>query len=164
MPLYEDFHSPFWVQHPMAFEWNVDLIALELGNLREPGRAFCVNDMTYDKHLHFAGSDVFVLGHGLPESISAYPVPFPIWKRGSIASEIIVPWNMRPAFLIDSRTSKGMSGSPVFARIFGPAAMADMTIRTENILTSEFLGIYSGRPFSLTTTTMPALGWSGTAT
>lgn len=52
-----------------------------------------------------------------------------------------------PAFLIDSRTSKGMSGSPVFARIFGTAPLANLTIRTENILTSEFMGIYSGRLF-----------------
>ncbi|WP_018459707.1 serine protease [Bradyrhizobium sp. WSM4349] len=147
VPLYEDFHNPFWIQHPMAFEWNVDLVALELGNLPDLSRVFCVNDMNYDKYLHFAGSDVFVLGHALPESTNAYPVPFPIWKRGSIASEIIVPWNMRPAFLIDSRTSKGMSGSPVFARIFGPAPLADLTIRADNILTSEFMGIYSGRLF-----------------
>lgn len=99
------------------------------------------------RYLHFSGSDVFVLGHALPESTNAYPVPFPIWKRGSIASEIIVPWNMGPAFMIDSRTSKGMSGSPVFARIFGPAPLADLTIRADNILTSEFMGIYSGRLF-----------------
>lgn len=147
VPLYEDFHKPFWVQHSMSFEWSTDLVALELHNLPDASRAFCINDMTYEKHLHFAGSDIFVLGHALPERTSAYPVPFPIWKRGSIASEIVVPWNMRPAFLIDSRTSKGMSGSPVFARIFGPAPLADFTIRTENILTSEFMGIYSGRLF-----------------
>ncbi|WOH66166.1 trypsin-like peptidase domain-containing protein [Bradyrhizobium sp. BWA-3-5] len=147
VPLYEDFHNPFWIQHSMAFEWNVDLVALELVNLPDQSRVFCVNDMTYDRYLHFAGSDVFVLGHALPESTNAYPVPFPIWKRGSIASEIIVPWNMRPAFLIDCRTSKGMSGSPVFARIFGPAPLADFTTRLDNIITSEFMGIYSGRLF-----------------
>lgn len=147
IPLYEDFHKPFWVQHPMAFEWNVDLIALELSSLPDANRAFCVNDMIYENHLHFAGSDIFVLGHALPQSINAYPAPFPVWKRGSIASEIVVPWNMRPAFLIDCRTSKGMSGSPVFARIFGPAPLANLTIKTDNILTSEFMGIYSGRLF-----------------
>jgi hypothetical protein len=133
----------------MAFEWNVDIVAIELTDQMLPDRSsvVCVNDYTYPRLYHFAGSEIFVLGHPLPQKDNKYPVPFPIWKRGSIASEIIVPWNMRPAFLIDSRTSKGMSGSPVFARIFGPAAYGDGTIHTEAILTSEFIGVYSGRLF-----------------
>lgn len=149
VPLYGEFHAPFWVQHPMAYEWNVDIVAIELNNQMLPDKSsvVCVNDHTYPKLYHFAGSEIFVLGHPLPEKENKYPAPFPIWKRGSIASEIIVPWNMRPAFLIDSRTSKGMSGSPVFARIFGPAAYGDGTIHADNILVSEFMGVYSGRLF-----------------
>src|SRR5258705_3917366 len=147
LPLFEDFHRPYWVQHPMAYEWNVDIVALDVTDKLAEAGVVCVNDHTYPKLYHFAGSEIFVLGHALPENTNAYPVPFPIWKRGSIASEIIVPWNMRPAFLIDSRTSKGMSGSPVFARVFGPAAYGDGSIHTDNILVSEFMGIYSGRLF-----------------
>jgi hypothetical protein len=147
VPLFEDFHKPFWLQHSMAYEWNVDVVALDLTGKLAEGGVLCVNDYTYPRLYHFAGSNIFVLGQALPESTNAYPVPFPIWKRGSIASEIIVPWNMRPAFLIDSRTSKGMSGSPVFARIFGPAAYGDGSIHTDNVLVSEFMGVYSGRLF-----------------
>ncbi|WP_342709924.1 hypothetical protein AAFG13_36760 [Bradyrhizobium sp. B124] len=147
LSLFEDFHKPYWVQHPMAYEWNVDVVALDVTEKLGGGDVFCVNDYTYPRLYHFAGSEIFVLGHALPETTNAYPVPFPIWKRGSIASEIIVPWNMRPAFLIDSRTSKGMSGSPVFARVFGPAAHGDGSIHADNILVSEFMGIYSGRLF-----------------
>lgn len=147
LPLFEDFHRPYWVQHPMAYEWNVDIVALDVTDKLAEAGVVCVNDYTYPRLYHFAGSEIFVLGHALPENTNAYPVPFPIWKRGSIASEIIVPWNMRPAFLIDSRTSKGMSGSPVFARVFGPAAYGDGSIHSDNILVSEFMGIYSGRLF-----------------
>jgi hypothetical protein len=147
LPLFEDFHRPYWVQHPMAYEWNVDIVALDVTDKLAKGDVVCVNDRTYPRLYHFAGGEIFVLGHALPENTNAYPVPFPIWKRGSIASEIIVPWNMRPAFLIDSRTSKGMSGSPVFARVFGPAAYGDGSIASDNILVSEFMGIYSGRLF-----------------
>jgi hypothetical protein len=147
--LFENFHQPHWVQHPMTLEWSVDLAAIELTEemLPDPATVLCVNDREYPRLYHFAGSDMFVLGHALPERFNAYPVPFPIWKRGSIAGELIVPWNMRPAFLIDCRTSKGMSGSPVFSRVFGPAAHGDDTIQTHNILTSEFMGVYSGRLF-----------------
>lgn len=146
--LYHDFHHPFWIQHPMAFEWSVDIVALNVDSqLKDKTKVQCVNDRNYPRLYHFAGSEIFVLGHPIQQDNSSYPVVFPVWKRGSIASEIIVPWNMRPAFLIDSRTSQGMSGSPVFARVFGPAAYGDDTIKVDNILASEFMGVYSGRLF-----------------
>jgi hypothetical protein len=146
--LYENFHRPFWLQHPDTFDLSVDIVAIEISNaLSGNGQIQCVNDYEYPRLYHFSGSEIFVLGHPLPKTGNAYPVSFPVWKRGSIASEIIVPWNMRPAFLIDSRTSRGMSGSPVFSRVFGPAAFGDGTIKTESILISEFMGVYSGRIF-----------------
>ncbi|SNT49686.1 hypothetical protein SAMN05216374_4229 [Tardiphaga sp. OK246] len=147
--LYQDFHVPFWIQHPTAFEWNVDIVALELSEtlLPDKSRVMCVNDRAYPRLYHFSGSEIFVLGYPLPQKENRYPAHFPVWKRGSIASEIIVPWNMRPAFLIDSRTSKGMSGSPVFAKVFGPAAHGDGTMHVDSIMTSEFMGVYSGRLF-----------------
>ena len=148
VPLYEDFHRPFWLQHRSTFDLSVDIVAIEINAASGDNTEFqCVNDYVYSRLYHFAGSEIFVLGHPLPKSKNSYPVSFPIWKRGSIASEIIVPWNMRPAFLIDSRTSHGMSGSPVFSRVFGPAAYGDGTIQADSILTSEFMGVYSGRIF-----------------
>jgi len=148
IPLYQDFHRPFWIQHPMTFDWSVDIVAIQIdGALKDKSQAQCVNDRDYPQLYHFAGSEIFVLGHPISKKDSAYPVLFPVWKRGSIASEIIVPWNMRPAFLIDSRTSEGMSGSPVFSRVFGPAAYGDGTVKADSILASEFMGVYSGRLF-----------------
>src|ERR1700741_1495856 len=122
--LYQEFNSPFWIQHPMMTEWGVDIIAIELNPSQVEGinLVSCINDRSFPRLYHFAGSDIFVLGHPRPKTQSKYPVAFPIWKRGSIASELIVAFDMRPAFLIDSRTSSGMSGSPVFSRVFGPAA------------------------------------------
>jgi hypothetical protein len=158
VPLYEDFHSPFWLQHPLTFEWNIDIVAIEI-RLPDNNNVRCVNDSVYPKHFHFTGNDVFVVGHALPERTNAYPVPFPLWKRGSIASDLNVPWNMRPAFLIDSRTSPGMSGSPVFSRIFGPVALADKTINYESIVSTEFMGVYAGRVFDDENTASLGLVW-----
>lgn len=145
--LYEEFNSPFWLQHPKMFEWGIDIIAIEISEqkVRDRSSLPCVNDFDFPKLRHFAGSEIFVLGHPRPREHSKYPVAFPIWKRGSIASELLVPFDMRPAFLIDCRTSGGMSGSPVFSRVFGPAALADGSIKIDNVLTSEFMGVYSGR-------------------
>jgi len=144
--VYHDFHTPFWIQHPDTFELNIDIVAMEVTDkILHSESIRCVNEYEYSNLLHFAGTDIFVLGHPITKANNRYPAMFPIWKRGSIASELIVPWNMRPAFLIDCRTSKGMSGSPAFCRAFGPANQSDLTIRYDNIKVSEFMGVYSGR-------------------
>lgn len=146
--LFEHFEQPFWIQHTKTFEMGIDVVAIPVSHLLSNTKAVqCVNDFSYPRLYQFVGSDVFIVGHPIAKAHNAYPVSFPVWKRGSIASELIVPWNMRPAFLVDARTSRGMSGSPVFSRIFGPAAHGDGTIQADNILTSEFMGIYSGRIF-----------------
>jgi hypothetical protein len=147
IPLYENFDQPFWLQHPKTFDAGIDVVALRVDHLVNTKEVQCVNDFSYSRLFQFVGSDVFIVGHPIAKSQSTYPLPFPVWKRGSIASELLVPWNMRPAFLVDARTSRGMSGSPVFARAYGPAALGDGTIKVDNILTSEFMGIYSGRIF-----------------
>jgi hypothetical protein len=59
------------------------------------------------------GSDVFILGFPL---LPEYSGKFPIWKRGSIATEYTIPYRDRETFLVDSTTKDGMSGSPVIFR------------------------------------------------
>ena len=145
--LYHDFHSPLWLQHRMTFDWNVDiaLLRLDASKISNASRIICVNDYKFERLFHYVGADILVIGHPLSNEDSKYPVTFPTWKRGSIASELFIPWNMRPAFLADVRTSQGMSGSPVIRRAFGPATMADLTTCLDKVVTSEFMGIYSGR-------------------
>jgi len=148
IPLYAQFNEPFWLQHSKTFEAGIDVVALQVDHLiGNTSSIQCVNDYAYPRLFQFVGSDIFIVGHPIAKRHNAYPISFPVWKRGSIASELLVPWNMRPAFLVDARTSRGMSGSPVFSRVFGPAAYGDGTIHTDNILVSEFMGIYSGRIF-----------------
>jgi hypothetical protein len=52
--LYEDFHSPLWLQHPMTLEWNVDIVAIEIEDVKEREEIFCVNGFTYPSLYHFA--------------------------------------------------------------------------------------------------------------
>jgi hypothetical protein len=68
IPLYEDFHLPFWLQHPMTFEWGIDIIAIEVEDnlFKDKATVRCVNDAVYPKLYHFAGSEIFVLGHPRP--------------------------------------------------------------------------------------------------
>lgn len=147
IPLYEHFDAPHWMQHAKSFDMGIDVVVISVSEFVDRKAVQCVNDRSYPRLFQFVGSDVFIVGHPIAKVHNEYPISFPVWKRGSIASEILVPWNRRPAFLVDARTSKGMSGSPVFSRVFGPAALGDGTLQADNILTSEFMGTYSGRIF-----------------
>jgi hypothetical protein len=88
------------------------------------------------------GMDVFVLGY----PFGADPPGFPVWKRGSIASE---PHLTRPGpgyMLVDTASRPGMSGAPVIRRSRSQHFMEDGTNRplASNSLT-RFIVVYSGR-------------------
>jgi hypothetical protein len=107
------------------------------------------------------GRELIIIGHpfGLNELN-----PYPIWKRGYVASEPSIAIGGMPKFYIDSPGRPGMSGSPVFMISPGFDAPAELakklkaggkeateallqldlsTIpKTKNIL--EFVGVYSG--------------------
>jgi hypothetical protein len=86
------------------------------------------------------GSDVFVLGY--PFGIG--PGGFPIWKRGSIASEPGII-NQHHIFL-DTASRPGMSGSPIIRRSWGTHFYEDGGITTATGSTAtKFVGVYSGR-------------------
>ncbi|WP_244846811.1 serine protease [Caballeronia sp. SL2Y3] len=58
------------------------------------------------------GADLFIVGF----PYGYIPIqPFPVYKRGTIASEPLLSHEDLPYFLIDANTAPGMSGSPVFA-------------------------------------------------
>lgn len=69
-----------------------------------------------------------------------------IWVQGFIASEPDLDFDGQPRFLIDGRTRKGQSGSPVIFTAHGTAVplKSDVTIAAISI-DSYLLGVYSGR-------------------
>jgi hypothetical protein len=73
----------------------------------------------------------------------------PIWKRGSVASEPDYNWRDKPAFLIDTATREGMSGSPVIARHSSVLLTtgSDGAVENDSVIgtMTKFAGIYSGR-------------------
>lgn len=143
IPLYDaDFHHPFWLEHRARPVTRADVVAVEMPAIASGGRLHCINEHTYDDLVELVGVDVFPVGYplGVVDGLK-----LPIWKRGSIATEPEVQWAGRPAFLIDCRTSSGMSGSPVLRQVFGPAPLANGTISVDRVRTLEFLGVYSGR-------------------
>jgi hypothetical protein len=138
--------DPTWFQHGKFDQYRTDVVALPISGwdvARPQSRPVCVNDHTYEQLPHFAGSELYVLGYPLASFDGAM---LPLWKRGSFASDPQIPVDDRPVFLIDVDSSKGMSGSPVFRRVFGPVPTADLsTMRVDAIVTNQFAGVYAGR-------------------
>jgi len=89
-------------------------------------------------------SDVAIIG--FPEGMSASGIT-PIWKSGSIASEPDLPIGDEEFFWIDANTRQGMSGSPVIARRFGGALMADGGYGVHTGTVDRVIGVYAGRAF-----------------
>jgi Trypsin-like peptidase domain len=160
LPLYSDADrlKPLWWEHPI-YGSNVDVVVMELGgrlneqigSLSET-RSVAANAESLGLNLLQVGSsqfrlvpgmDVFVLG--FPRGLSGGEY-FPIWKRGSIASEPDINIDNLPKLYIDTATREGMSGSPVYAQessfwVPEGKSVAEGFFGKGN----RFLGIYSGR-------------------
>jgi hypothetical protein len=100
-----------------------------------------LNDTKLDALSTHVGSQVFITGYPY-QHYEGWMLP--IWKRGSIASEPLWPFDDKPMFLVDSKTSPGMSGSPVFRRDFGAIPLQNGQI-VHSKGGTEFVGVYSGR-------------------
>lgn len=90
-------------------------------------------------------ADLFMVGY--PRGLAKQGV-FPIWKRGSVASEPLFPvMGVDPAIFIDAVTYRGMSGSPVL--YFGNEItdeFGDPIPEAERTLNEPWLvGVYAGR-------------------
>jgi hypothetical protein len=85
--------------------------------------------------------EVFILGYPFgPE-----PPGYPVWKRGSMASEPDLAQIGTGYYLIDTASRPGMSGSPVIRRIWNQRVDGDRVIPAPTPLRTEFVGVYSGR-------------------
>jgi hypothetical protein len=142
--LYEHYDQPCWLQYKHFEKIRVDIAAL---TLPQPGPFLALQDYGFEKLTTLVGSDLFIPGYPfLP--LEQLGTRLPVWKRGSLASEPLAGWNGRPAFMIDAASRPGMSGSPVFRRTFGPAAVAEqdgsVSIAADRVLSTDFVGVYAG--------------------
>lgn len=140
--LYYDNGKARWLEHP-EYGSKTDIAALKIlipkDNFVLPINKYSLFNMDM---MHVAVSmDVFILG--FPKKL--YTKNVPIWKRGTIASEYHSKLEGIPAFLVDTSTYYGMSGSPVILRRHGGY---ETTWREQIMGTgTKFLGVYAGRYF-----------------
>jgi hypothetical protein len=87
------------------------------------------------------GMEVFILGY--PFKIE--PPAYPVWKRGSIASEPELARFTTDYMLVDTASRPGMSGAPVIRRSWtNHMVEAGVTALVDTPL-NKFIGVYSGR-------------------
>lgn len=139
-----------WFEHPV-YSGSADVAAvlvplhLPIETSKGPQKSYvCTIDET-SYHGEWAGrrldmgSDLFVLGFPLGLKPTGH---FPIWKRASVATEMDIPLNDKPAFLVDAATRQGMSGSPVVYVRNRDMHVLGGAVPTRYV---EFVGVYSGR-------------------
>ena len=133
-----------WLQHQAGQEY--DIACTRIDGVPEHALisvAFDYREKSKLKMTKEIGSDCFVVGHPVRGKISEI---LPVWKRATIATEFHVPWRGKDCFLVDTTTSDGMSGSPVYLRKSGSVKFEDSEIRTiASDPINEFIGVYSGR-------------------
>lgn len=148
LPLTSNNGNPYWLTHPQGK--SIDIAALKLDEHEHAtARPLNIVALSSADLLPQIGMTVTIIG--FPFGESSFNQVLPIWKTGHIASEPEVPFNDKPATLIDATTRSGMSGSPVFIRSSGPHRVrsSDAVAITSGLVTL-FIGIYSGRLRSMT--------------
>lgn len=139
-PLYDKDGTALWWEHP-TYGRKVDIAVLKI-SIPPEFRVYPLNELPSANIRVDIGMDVFILGF----PIRTFTGIFPIWKRGSIASEYDILVDGIPKLLIDTATQKGMSGSPVILIERRPYTdSVDGQTKFTTPYASKFLGIYSGR-------------------
>jgi hypothetical protein len=142
--LYDDENGlPTWYEHPVH-KSKVDVIAIPIEE-HESVTLYAIDDFHFDEiYKPGIAEDVFIMG--FPRGITSMG-NFPIWKRGSIATDLDLDIDGLPKLLIDSATREGLSGSPVIAKHSGIVLDEPGKVGPNSIIGTvfQFLGVYSGR-------------------
>ena len=100
-----------WIEHKDRAQ-GVDIAAIPI-EFSDDAIIFTQKQLNLVDNVNFeVGSDLFIIGFPYGYGSGDF---FPIWKRGTVASEPLFNPEGLHRFYIDSLTKPGMSGSPVFA-------------------------------------------------
>ncbi|WP_434148770.1 trypsin-like peptidase domain-containing protein [Methylocaldum gracile subsp. desertum] len=138
-PLYNG-DTPRWIEHP-TLGAKADVVALPVSE--SDGVALYPYKTRYETHLDIEPAQM-VSVVGFPFGMRTGP-SFAVWATGFVASEPEINHNGLPVFLIDCRTRKGQSGSPVILYRNGGGIITHENSTSVISPVCQLLGIYSGR-------------------
>jgi S1-C subfamily serine protease len=132
--------KPMWLVHPSR---RVDVAVLPIPFKPEELiiSLYPLNLLANARLRIEVGMEVFVLGY--PFGIK--PPAYPVWKRGSIASEPQLARLTTDYILVDTASRPGMSGAPVIRRSWSNHMVEPGFIAVVDTPVNTFIGIYSGR-------------------
>jgi hypothetical protein len=142
--LYDDINKAKWLVHPSHKEF-VDVVAIEIEyDDNFTGIFRPINKIKFDEYKLEISDDVYILGFPYELKGGGH---FPIWKKGSVATEPDIDYDGLPKIFIDTASRPGMSGSPVIFKRTGIHGIKDGKWTPDGILGEimGFVGIYSGR-------------------
>lgn len=148
IPIRDPDNLPLWRIHPLhAAGKRIDIVAIPIEfDLKAQGVELSpVNRIANTKLKMSIGMDVFILGYPFGCKLPA----FPVWKRGSLASEPeLIGLDGTQYYLVDTASRPGMSGSPVFLRSWKHHLLETgrpTTTQFDDVPIDRFIGVYSGR-------------------
>ncbi|MBM3550855.1 MAG: trypsin-like peptidase domain-containing protein [Alphaproteobacteria bacterium] len=145
VPIRDEDDQPLWLIHPAQERRAIDVVALPLDGeaLRTKVTLLPVNELAPGRLAIMIGMDVFILGY----PFGSKPPAFPVWKRGSIASEPDLVRLSTGYYLVDTASRPGMSGSPVILRSWSNHILESnlWTTNNDQLPIDRVIGVYSGR-------------------
>lgn len=141
--LYDPQGKALWYQH--AAKNEIDVAVIHIGpQLLNRFRVTTINAIAIQNDMAIQiGNEIFILGYPLGFT---HFIKTPIWKRGSIASELHVETSAsKSRVVIDATTRQGMSGGPVIMRAKTLYLNESGEVITHANAT-RWIGIYASRP------------------
>jgi Trypsin-like peptidase domain len=135
----DDDDKPLWLVHPGR---RVDVAVLPIPFKPEELiiSLYPLNVLANARLRVEIGMEVFILGY--PFEIA--PPAYPVWKRGSIASEPQLV-QLTDYMLVDTASRPGMSGAPVIRRSWTNHMVEPGVVALVDTPLNRFIGVYSGR-------------------
>lgn len=130
-----------WIEHPRLKD-ECDVVLMPLRDLSGIVVAPYERQNKYPDIAIRIAEPISVVGFPMGHSAGAM---YAIWCTGYIASEPTQDYAGQPKFLVDCRTRKGQSGSPVIAYRNGPYSSASAALNVTNGPVMRPLGVYTGR-------------------
>lgn len=136
----DDDDRPLWLVHPSR---RVDIAVLPIPFKPEELiiALYPLNILANAALRIEIGMEVFILGY--PFKIS--PPAYPVWKRGSTASEPELARITTDYMLVDTASRPGMSGAPVIRRSWTNHMVNPGVVALVDTPLNKFIGVYSGR-------------------
>jgi hypothetical protein len=151
VPILDEDGKPSWFEHPVLKE-RADVAALPLPFTIDPFHVY-----TYS--LNGRGETQFNIDPATPVNVIGFPrglsgfgkmketiPPIAVWVTGFVATDFDLDFDGLPVFLVNCRTTNGLSGAPVVAyRHAGQSMQIGDIVKTSESACFKLLGIYTGR-------------------